>query len=264
MNLIPPEATRRDHKNEDGAWGRSYSFHSSVNCCSGTLLIKDLDPQKRTQIMTLAQTCRAAYPSWRSGLIVLDSICSCKGSSDSCPVKSALRKVGEQFPETNPRYTTRFLPRIKIKIGGLLEDPDQAWMLVKEAFPSSSNELGGTPKVVTKWKDSNRLESTFIFEVPPNVRHMLAGRNIRNRTASIQIRDSIYVPYCKKCRRIGHKMNNCRSDRQILEASVCLSCSEADHHPFSVNCPSRDRIIRAKLARIDYGAKFRNRIVLYQ
>lgn len=261
---IPFEPSRRDRKNEDGAWGRSYSFRSNVECCAGTVFVKNLNQAEKADIMKFTQSIKGVYASWRPNLIVMDSICTCKGASSECPIKIAVEKIKDKAPTTNPRVTIRFLPRIKVKIQGLVEDANVAWEQVKEAFPSNSEMLGGTPKVITSWRDRNRVESAFIFEVAPSIRHLVAGKNVRSRTANVHIRDSIYIPVCKKCRKIGHLATKCTSTEQVPRTDFCVSCVNADHHPLSLDCGLRDRLIRAKLARIDYGPQFRNKIVLYQ
>lgn len=260
---IPFNPAKRDMKNECGLRGRSYNFHSAINCCSGSAFIKNMDDGTRKKVMELAHTFPLIYPPWKRSLIVLDSVCTCKGISDACPIRKAILKINDRFPEAKARFTERFLPRIMVKTSELFDDPDKAWGYVKEAFPSNADFLGSTPRVITRWKNIRENASCFIFEVTPEVRHLIAGKFLRNSSSSISITDSVYVPFCKKCKKLGHNQSVCTESPNPRSES-CSSCSAGDHHPFSLNCATRDRIIRSKLSRIDYGASFRNSIVLYQ
>lgn len=262
---LPPNVISRNEMNQNGLRGRVYNFSSAINCCSATALVRGMDNEKKGELMTLANTLTMVYPSWKSSVIVLDSICTCKGASSECPVKKAVSKINSKFPESNARYTERFWPRVKVNIEGFMDDPDNAWKCVKDAFPSSEEILGTTPKLITKWKNLKATSSAFIFEVKPSVRTLIAGRKAKSRIANMVITDSIYVPICRKCQKLGHHRTRCTAESEVQQSNTCRSCSVNNHHhPLSYDCSARDRIIRSKLSRIDYGPEFRNKVVLYQ
>jgi len=207
----------------------------------------------------------SAVPFWRSATIVLDSICTCKGKPESCPIKQAINVINDKFPECQARFTEKFLPRIKVVIQGLIDDPDQAWLYIKEGFPSHAEALPTMPKVVANWKSPPRSNSTFTFEVKPEIRHLLAGQRLETRSMDLVIKNTVHIPFCRVCHKLGHVAARCsNATRPPADIQHCVSCSIQDHHPLDFNCPTKDRLIKAKLARIDYGPSFQHKIVLWQ
>lgn len=258
------EPSIRNQPSRDGLRGRNYHFYSAINCCSGTVLVRNLDGERRNNVMTRASSFPSIFSSWKSSVIVLDSVCTCKGASNNCPVKKAIAKLNEEFPETYPRFTERFLPRIRVKVDSKITEAKEAWDYVRKSMPSQAEALGETPKLITKWRSTREASSSFVFEVLPRVRNLVAGKYINNSNFKVMITDSVYIPICKRCQRIGHATAKCNAATSNPRSDQCMTCRNSEHHPLSFNCRYRDRLIRAKLSRIDYGPEFRNSVVLYQ
>lgn len=265
--LVEPDFRGRDMKNANGIWGREFNFRSNVNCCSATALIRNFDHARKAEVMKFCHSLPRVFPSWRSNVIAIDSICTCRGTSSSCPVISAVDQINLKFPETSARFTTSFSPRIRVQLDGRTDDHEAAWEMMKECFPSNSLELGVCPKLIAKWSGFNT--SNFVFEVNYQIRHLIAGKSARVRSSNVVIKDSIYIPFCKSCHKLGHSAQRCNDPRDQASQSshpsrYCLSCPRPDHHPLHFNCPTRDKIIRSKLSRIDYGPHFRHKITIFQ
>lgn len=261
------ENVKIGRKNRNGSTPQTFIRSAVKECCNAVIIKDPNDSNEFTEkIVDTLNSTKNVITSNKKSALIINSICECNNSSDTCAIKNACCKIETLGIKERFRITNRKQPCLRIATTNKEATLDDTWKIIKEK--TDPEIINCDPTQVTSFIHRNGKAKSFIIRVPASIRSSLAGINVKDEVNStmIYIRDSIHVLYCRHCSKYGHSLKKCRyaDPNTIFESPAkCTKCPE-EHSPFNLNCSQRYRFIASRIANIDYGKRIYPQITLWQ